>query len=272
MQIGGNFSRSWNCCFEEQACCLERPKFSPAKTLHDCQGWRWNQLQRCRKKSLNISLKITVVFAFWSKHARVEGWCVCTCTGLRQTHARDPHLKPALRRLRFPLFQAFLFFNLFAPNIMFLFSCLIKYGFLCCVVDFSPLWSCPAVCFDFHSQCHWRHSELLKIFMALWVCLVLYGSSILDNGWGKIKMFREWLIMKWVYCMDDNFVHLPKKLYDCEAKKVFLKTKLGQWQSGSFWTILCPHLPFSHIASNKPLNPSLTPSLFMTQWGLINVG
>ena len=27
----------------------------------------------------------------------------------------------------------------FAPNIMFLFSCLIKYGFLCCVVDFSPL-------------------------------------------------------------------------------------------------------------------------------------
>lgn len=42
--------------------------------------------------------------------------------------------------LHFLLFQPFLFFffNLFVPNIMFLFSCLIKYGFLCCVVDFSP--------------------------------------------------------------------------------------------------------------------------------------
>lgn len=65
---------------------------------------------------------------------------------------------------------------------------------------------------------------ILSFLRSLWpcgFCLVLYGSSILDNGWGKIKMFREWLIMKWVYCMDDNFVHLPKKLYDCEQKSIF---------------------------------------------------
>ena len=41
---------------------------------------------------------------------------------------------------------------------------------------------------------------ILSCLRSLWpcgFCLVLYGSSILDNGWGKIKMFREWLVMNW---------------------------------------------------------------------------
>ena len=37
---------------------LERPKFSPAKTLHDCPGLKVKPATECRKKSLDISLKI----------------------------------------------------------------------------------------------------------------------------------------------------------------------------------------------------------------------
>lgn len=76
---------------------------------------------------------------------------------------------------------------------------------------------------------------ILSFLRSLWpcgFCLVLYGSSILerDNGWGKTKMFRKWLVMKWVYRMDDNFVCLPQKLYGCEQKSIFKASiKLGQW-------------------------------------------
>lgn len=151
---------------------LERPKFSPAKTLHDCPGLKVKPATGMQEEKPEYISEDNSCICFWSKHARrVEGLvCVHLHRSEANTRQRPPISSLPCDRLRFPLFQAFLFFlNLFAPNIMFLFSCLIKYGFLCCVVDFSPLWSCPAVRFDFHSQCHWRHSELLKIFMALWV-------------------------------------------------------------------------------------------------------
>lgn len=151
---------------------------------------------------------------------------MCTRTGLRQTHAKDPpHLKPALRPLVLSSLPAIpFFFNLFAPNIMFLFSCLIKYGFLCCVVDFSPS---DLVQLSPLTSALNVTEGILSFLRSLWPCgfgLVLCGSSILerDNGWGKIKMFREWLVMKWVYHMDDNFVRLPKNC-TVVSKKVFLK-------------------------------------------------
>lgn len=49
-----------------------------------------------------------------------------------------------------------------------------------------------------------------------------------DDGWGEIKMFREWLVMKWVYCMDDNLCYVFKKLYSRERRSIFkANIKLG---------------------------------------------
>lgn len=64
------------------------------------------------------------------------GVVVCVPTHFSGTY-RDATDHPLHDHLHFTLFQTFLFLkNLFVPNI--LFSSLIKYGFLCCVVDFSP--------------------------------------------------------------------------------------------------------------------------------------
>lgn len=82
---------------------------------------------------------------------------------------------------------------------MFLFSSLIKYGFLCCVVDFpphtdliqvSPLTSAFSV-----TEGNLSLSDLHDLVGFLFDPLC---DSVLkrDDGWGAEKILKEWLVMK----------------------------------------------------------------------------
>lgn len=205
---------------------LERPKFSPAKTLHDCPGLKVKPATGIQEEKPEYISEDTVVFAFGlNVQGGLRGWCVCTCTGLRQTHAKDPLSQACLATAcAFLSSSHSFFFKSLCPQyyvFVFLFN-KVWFPLLCGwlfpsdLVQLSPLTSALNVT-----------KGILSFLRSLWPCgfdLVLYVSSILerDNGWGKIKMFREWLVMKWVYRMDDNFVCLPKNC-TVVSKKVFLK-------------------------------------------------
>lgn len=142
--------------------------FLQQRSYRTVQGWRSNQLQNAERKAW-ICLWRWSCIGLWFKGVWEEGesgahtdatshpscpFLVTTCTFLSFSHS----LKNK---------------QLFVPNI--LFSSLIKYGFLCCVVDSSPvtliLSSWPLWLLHLLSlSAVWAS----RIFMTLWVfCLIL---------------------------------------------------------------------------------------------------
>lgn len=118
---------------------LEKLNFLQQRPFYlTVQGWRWNQRQDAERKPGCISEDL-IVLAFGLSARGFEGTVSAPAhlwgTPIRQTTRLVPSLWP-LTLASLPTFP-FLFF-IFVPNSMFLFSSLIKYGFLCCVVDFPP--------------------------------------------------------------------------------------------------------------------------------------
>lgn len=137
----------------------------------------------------------------------------CVCLHISEAHRyHRPPLSLLCDLASLPAVLPFFFF-IFVPNTMFLFSSLIKYGFLCCVVGFpththidliqvSPLTSAFSV-----PEGNLSLSDLHDLVGFLFDPLC---NSLLerDGGWGEI-MFKEWLIMRrdntvWIiicYCL-----------------------------------------------------------------------